>query len=411
MAKRFAFIGLAIAAGLVANISLAQSSSVNLNGTTNTITTAVPFLRISPDARSGAMGDVGIAISPDANAQHWNSSKLPFAAKPYGLSVTYTPWLKDLVPDIFLGYISGYAKFGQEDNQAVSGSFRYFSLGEINYTDINGQSLGSGKPNELALDLGYSRRLSENLSAGLAFRYIHSAIASGLAQGTNTSQYKPGNAFGADLGVFYTKTKEIDEYRNSNLSLGALLSNVGSKISYTSTRRDFIPINLGLGGAYTYQADEYNKVTFALDLNKLMVPTPEDTSTTGVPSFNPHNDKSVVSGMLGSFGDAPGGFSEELKEFQVSIGAEYWYQNQFAVRAGYFYENKDKGDRKYLTVGLGVRYQVFNLNFAYLVPSGSGINRNPLSNTLRFSLLFEFDRKNKGTEGGGLNSGSGRSTP
>ncbi|WP_276132410.1 type IX secretion system outer membrane channel protein PorV [Polluticoccus soli] len=396
MAKRFAFIGLTIAAGLLATSSFGQT---NINGTTNTITTAVPFLRISPDARSGAMGDVGIAISPDANAQYWNLSKLPFAAKPYGISMTYTPWLKDLVPDIFLAYLSGYSKFGQNDNQAISASFRYFSLGEINYTDAQGQSLGTGKPNELALDLGYSRRLSENLSAGLGFRYIHSAIASGLSAGLQSAQYSPGNAVGADLGVYYTKTTEIDEYRNRNLSLGAILSNVGSKISYTSTRRDFIPINLGLGGAYTYQADEYNKVTFALDLNKLLVPTPIDTNTDNdpvdQPQFDPRNDKGVVSGMLGSFGDAPGGFSEELKEFQVSVGAEYWYQNQFAVRAGYFYENKDKGDRKYLTVGLGVRYQVFNLNFSYLIPSGSGTNRNPLSNTLRFSLLFEFDRKNK----------------
>lgn len=408
MAKRFALVGIGIVAGV---LSFAQASAqTNVNGTTNTITTAVPFLRISPDARSGAMGDVGIAISPDANSQYWNLSKIPFAAKPYGLSLTYTPWLKDLVPDIFLGYISGYAKFGQNDNQAVSASFRYFSLGEINYTDASGNSLGTGKPNEYALDLGYSRKLSEYLSAGLGFRYIHSAIAAGLNLASSTAQYSPGNAFAADLGVYYTKTKEIDEFRNSNLSLGAAITNLGSKISYTSTRKDFIPINLGLGGAYTYQADEYNKVTFALDLNKLLVPTPTDTSTNGIPRFDPHNDKSVVSGVLGSFGDAPGGFSEELKEFQISVGAEYWYQNQFALRAGYFYENKDKGDRKYLTVGLGVRYQVFNLNFAYLIPSGSGINRNPLSNTLRFSLMFEFDRK-KGEEASGLNNPPTRATP
>ena len=415
MAKRFALIGLTLVAGLASTLSFAQSTSVTgsqSTTTTNTITTAVPFLRISPDARSGAMGDVGIAISPDANAQHWNLSKLPFAAKPYGLSVTYTPWLKDLVPDIFLAYISGYAKFGQNDNQALSASMRYFSLGEINYTDAAGASLGTGKPNEVALDLGYSRKLSENLSAGLGFRYIHSAIASGFTVGATTAQYSPGNAFGADLGVYYTKTKEIDEYRNSNLSLGAILSNVGSKISYTSTRRDFIPINLGLGGAYTYQADEYNKITFALDLNKLLVPTPKDTNTDGssggLPEFNPYYDKGVVSGMLGSFGDG-----DELKEIQASIGAEYWYQNQFAVRAGYFYEHKDKGDRKYLTVGLGVRYQIFNLNFAYLVPSGSGINRNPLSNTLRFSLLFEFNKKDRGAEasGSGLNTTPARTTP
>lgn len=390
MAKHFAYIGLLVA-GLNATTALAQS---NLNGTTNTVTTAVPFLRISPDARSGAMGDVGIAVTPDANAQYWNLSKLPFATKKYGISMTYTPWLKDLVPDIFLAYISGYAKFGQDDNQAVSLSMRYFSLGEINYTGLDAQPLGTGKPNEFSFDLGYSRKLSPYLSTGLGFRYIHSAIATGLAA-TSGTDYKPGSAFSADLGVYYTKTKEIDEFKSSNFSFGAVLSNVGTKISYSSTRKDFIPINLGLGAAYTYQTDEYNKVTFALDINKLMVPTPQDTSTPRDGKADIIPEKSVVSGMLGSFGDAQGGFSEELKEFQVSLGAEYWYQNQFAVRAGYFYENKEKGDRKYFTCGLGVRYNVFNLNFAYLVPSGSGINRNPLSNTFRFSLMFEFDGQKK----------------
>jgi hypothetical protein len=396
MVKRFGLA--ALAATMITSSANAQN---NVSGTqntdnTNTITTAVPFLRISPDARSGAMGDVGIAISPDANAQYWNVAKLPFATKKYGASMTYTPWLKDLVPDIFLAYLSGYAKFGKEDNQALSASLRYFSLGEINYTDALGQPMGTGKPNEFSLDLGYSRKLSPYLSTGLSFRYIHSDIASGLSVGTGIANYRPGNAFGADLGVYYSKTKDVDEFRSRTLSLGAVLTNAGSKISYSNTRRDFIPINLGLGGAYTIQADEYNKVTFALDVNKLMVPTPQDTSTTpGVKRYDPMNSKGVVAGMLGSFGDAQGGFSEELKEFQVSLGAEYWYQNQFAVRAGYFYENKDKGDRKYFTCGLGVRYQVFNLNFAYLVPSGSGINRNPLSNTFRFSLVFEFDGKKK----------------
>jgi hypothetical protein len=396
MAKRFALVGLTLAAGLISTASLAQT---NLSGTTNTVTTAVPFLRISPDARSGAMGDVGIAIDPDANAQYWNLSKLPFASKKYGVSATYTPWLKDLVPDIFLAYLAGYAKFGENDNQTISASLRYFSLGEINYTDINANPIGTGKPNEFAFDLGYARKLSEYLSAGISFRYINSAIASGLSATTPGIEYRPGNAFGADLGVYYRKKNDIDEFRSGTVALGAVLSNVGSKISYTSTRRDFIPINLGLGGAYTYQADAYNAITFALDVNKLLVPTPIDTNTdanTGPNYVIP--DKSVVSGMLGSFSDAPGGFNEELKEFQISAGAEYWYRQQFAVRAGYFWEHKLKGDRKYFTLGVGVRYNVFGLNFAYLVPSGSGINRNPLSNTFRFSLLFEFDKLDKKPE-------------
>ncbi len=373
--------------------ALAQTGSgANLNGSVNTITTAVPFLRISPDARSGGMGDVGIALSPDANAQFWNVGKMPFNTKNYGISLTYTPWLKDLVPDIFLAYVSGFAKFGQDGNQAISGSLRYFSLGDINYTDVNAQPLGTGKPREFSFDLGYSRRLSPYLGVGVSLRYIHSAIANGLSAGSSTD-YQPGNAVAGDVGVYYTKTKEIDGFKNRTLSLGGTITNLGSKISYSSTRRDFIPINLGLGAAYTWQFDEYNKFTLALDANKLLVPTPQDSNTT--PGGNPkyyYPDKTVVSGVLGSFSDAPGGFAEEMKEFQLSGGAEYWYQNQFALRAGYFYENKDKGDRKYFTVGGGVRYNVFNLNFSYLVPSGAGINRNPLSNTFRFTLMFEFDK-------------------
>lgn len=386
MANRFALVGLSLA------LALNATAQTGLNGqsTVNTVTTAVPFLRISPDARSGAMGDVGLAISPDANAQYWNVSKIPFAEKKYAVSATYTPWLKDIVPDIFLAYLSGYAKFGEKTPQAISFGFRYFSLGEINYTAFDASPLGTGKPNEYSFDLGYSRQLSPNLSTGLSFRYIHSAIATGLAS-TSGIDYKPGNAVSADLGVYYTKSKDIDDFRSTNFSFGAVLSNVGTKIAYSSTRRDFIPINLGLGAAYTYKIDEYNKVTAALDLNKLLVPTPQDTSTTpGIKKYA-IPDKTVVSGMFGSFGDAPGGFSEELKEWQISAGLEYWYQNQFALRAGYFYENKDKGDRKFLTCGLGVRYNIFNLNFAYLIPSGSGVTRNPLSNTLRFSLMFEFD--------------------
>ncbi len=393
MAKRFAIIGLSL---LTATGAVAQNNS--FNGQVNTITTAVPFLRISPDARAGGMGDVGIATSADANAQYWNVAKLPFAEKKIGLSLTYTPWLKDLVPDIFLAYISGYYKFGgngeTEDNQSISASLRYFNLGDINFTDFNANSLGTGKPREFSLDVGYSRKLSEFLSVGLSLRYVHSALLIGLQQQSGVDA-KPGNAFAADLGFFYTKTKEIDEFRRHNFSAGLVLSNLGSKISYSTTRRDFIPMNLGLGAAYTAGLDEYNKITFALDINKLLVPTPlanRDSAGNPTGTYYIPTEKGVVPAILGSFSDAPGGFSEELKEFQISLGAEYWYQNQFALRAGYFYENKDKGNRKYLTVGLGVKYNVFQLNASYLVPSGNTTNRNPLSNTLRFSLLFEFDK-------------------
>lgn len=378
MAKRFALIGLALLACSSARVS-AQSTN-NINGTSSTfVTTAVPFLRISPDARAGAMGDAGIAVSPDANSQYWNASKIPFTSSQYGISATYTPWLKDLVPDIFLAYLSGYAKFGEEQEQAISASMRYFSLGNINYTDYIGNSIGTGMPREYAFDLGYSRKLSEFLSAGVTLRYIHSAIASGVNLTTTGSDYKPGNAFAGDLGMFYTKSFEKTEGKINTFNFGAVISNLGSKISYNSTRRDFIPQNLGIGAAYTAQMDEYNKITFALDVNKLLVPalsfSGSDTAL------------SIIDGITKSFSTG-----DQLRQLTAALGAEYWYQNTIAFRAGYFYEDKTNGDRQYITCGLGVKYNVFQLNASYLVPQGSGITRNPLSNTLRFSLIFEFDK-------------------
>jgi len=399
MLKRPLLLGTA-ALALASTTTVRAQSTPGINGQVNTITTGVPFLRISPDARSGAMGDVGLAISADANSQFWNIGKMPFAPKKFGLSLTYTPWLKELVPDVYLAYVSGYGKFGADDNQAISGSLRYFSLGDINYTNADAQPIGTGQPREYAFDLGYSRRLSPYLSAGIGLRYIHSNIASGAAAQIPGGDYQPGNTVAADVGVFYTKTNEITEFKSNTFALGGAITNLGGKVSYSNSRSDFLPINLGLGAAYTSRFDEYNKVTFALDVNKLLVPTPLDSNTQTTdptPDYYIPN-KGVVSGVLGSFSDAPGGFREELREFQVSVGAEYWYQDQFALRAGYFYENELKGDRKYLTVGGGVRYQIFNLNFSYLVPSGASINRNPLSNTFRFSLLFEFDKLQKSEE-------------
>lgn len=382
MAKHFALVGLAVAATLITPTVQAQNS---LNGSTNFVTTAVPFLRITPDARSGAMGDVGLAISPDANAQYWNVAKLPFSTTNMGFSATYTPWLKELVPDIFLAYLSGYSKFGPDKNQAISGSLRYFSLGNINYTDNFGQPTGTGSPREYSLDLGYSRRLSEYLSTGLSLRYIHSAIAAGVTY-TPGNNYKPGNAMSADLGVYYTKTKEKEDGKNTTLSLAGVVSNLGTKISYNSTRKDFIPMNLGIGSAYTMGIDEYNKVTFALDINKLLVPELNNTDS----------QVSVVSGVFSSFS---GG--DQIKKLDVSLGGEYWYKEQFAIRAGYFYEDKTNGDRQYITIGGGMKYNIFEINFAYLLPQGSGITRNPLSNTLRFSLMFNLDKFEKETTDSG----------
>jgi hypothetical protein len=400
MFKRLSILGCVLGAGLCSTSDAQAQSGINGQSTINTITTGVPFLRISPDARSGGMGDVGIAISPDANAQFWNIGKLPFSTKKFGVAATYTPWLKDLVPDIFLAYISGFAKFGKEGSaQTISGSLRYFSLGDITYTQDGITPTGTGKPREFSLDLGYARQLSPYLGAGVGLRYIHSNIASGLnGGGGGPVDYKPASTAAADVGLYYNKTTEVDEFRKNTFAMGLVISNLGGKVSYSSLRKDFIPINLGIGAAYTTQFDEYNKVTFAVDVNKLLVPTPLDSSTTGTPKYY-YPDKTVVSGVLGSFSDAPGGGTEELKEINIAAGLEYWYQDQFAVRAGYFYENKDKGDRKYFTVGLGARYNVFTLNASYLVPSGNGINRNPLSNTLRFTLSFDFDKVSNASDG------------
>jgi Type IX secretion system protein PorV len=381
MAKNFALIGLTLLTG-IATCPVAHAQ--NLNGTSaNFVTTAVPFLRISPDARAGAMGDAGIAVTADPNAQYWNVAKIPFSDKKFGVSATYTPWLKDLVPDIFLAYLSGYAKFGKDNVNAVSASMRYFSLGNINYTDGLGNPIGTGMPREFSFDLGYSRKLSEFLGTGLTFRYIHSAIASGVNYAPGAGDYRPGNTVGADLGVYYAKKKDIDGIKSNTFSFGAVASNLGAKISYNSQRKDFIPMNLGVGVAYTSQFDEYNKITFALDLNKLLVPAL--TSVNGGDT-----QVNVVTGIFKSFSTG-----DQIKEIDASLGAEYWYQNTIAFRAGYFYEDKSNGDRRYITCGLGVKYNVFQLNLSYLVPQGSGTTRNPLSNTLRFSLIFEFDKIEK----------------
>ncbi|HOZ50830.1 MAG TPA: type IX secretion system outer membrane channel protein PorV [Chitinophagaceae bacterium] len=381
---------------IASNNVIAQTST---NGQSSgpdytTITTAVPFMRISPDARSGAMGDVGIAIDPDANAQFWNVSKLAMADKDAGISITYTPWLKDLVPDIFLAYIAGYLKFGDAENknQAISLSMRYFNMGSINYTTIDATPAGTGNPREVAFDLGYSRKLSESFSIGISGKYIHSNIINGA--GNSGVNYKPGNSFAVDFGAFYKKQlKSNDETgQSSSINAGLAITNLGSPISYSNDRKDFIPTNLGIGLAYNYVIDEYNKLTVALDVNKLLVPSPKwiKNDSTGEYTFPVPKEQSVMSGVFSSFGDATGGGSEELREVMLSIGAEYAYQNQFFARAGYFYESKQKGDRRFLSLGVGVKYNVFGLNFAYLVPSGSGVSRNPLSNTLRFSLLFDF---------------------
>lgn len=362
--------------GSATSIVNAQADRINV------VTSAVPFLRISPDARSGGMGDVGIATTPDANSAFWNLAKTPFNVSKGGVTLTYTPWLKDLgLNDVYLASLSGYYKI--DELQAISASLRYFSLGNIQFTDFSGIELGSFRPREFAFDAGYSRKLSDKMSLGVALRYINSNLASGSINGVS---YKAGTAVAGDLSLFHHGIKED----GSGLNYGVTLSNLGSKISYTSdaTQKDFIPADLGLGVAYTAVFDETSKITFGLDLHKLLVPTPPSIDDSlGIVNYR---SKGVVSSWFSSFGDASGGFSEEVKEVQASLGAEFWYQNQFALRAGYFYENPTKGNRKYFTVGAGLKYNMFGLNFSYLIPSGNGVNRNPLSNTLRFSLVFDI---------------------
>lgn len=369
----------------------------------NVVTTAVPFLRISPDARAGGMGDLGLATSPDANSAFWNLAKTPFATSNFSVGLTYTPWLKDLgLNDVYLLALAGYYKL--DDLQALSASVRYFSLGNIQFTNGNGDYYGDGRPREFGVDFGYSRKLSDNIGLGIALRYIRSNLAGNLAQ--QGTSYKPGSSVAGDLSFYYNGIKES----GSGWSFGATLTNLGTKIGYTNdvTQKDYIPANLGLGTSYTKTIDENNKIMFGLDIHKLLVPTPpalaNDGSTDDSIKIADYRSQGLVSSWFGSLGDAPGGFKEELKEFQFALGAEYGYNDQFFVRAGYFYEDKTKGNRKYFTLGLGIKYNVFGLNFSYLVPSGAGVNRNPLSNTLRFGLVFDLD--DIGGDGGDSGGGN-----
>jgi hypothetical protein len=354
----------------------------------NVVTSAVPFLRVTPDARAGGMGDVGIATSPDANSMFNNLAKTPFAKSKGGLAVNYVPWLRDLsINDIYMASLAGYYKL--DETQAISASLRYFSLGSIEFTDFSGNPLNTFRPREFAFDAGYSRKLSNKNSLGIALRYINSNLASGTVNGVS---YKTGSAVAGDLTFYHHGAKE----NGQGFNWGATLTNLGSKIAYTSdaTQKDYIPANLGIGGAYTKVFDEDNKLTVSADINKLLVPTPGGTDSASLVKYR---SQSPVSSWFKSFGDAPNGLSEEFKEINIAVGAEFWYKNQFAFRAGYHYENPVKGNRKFFTVGAGLKYNMIGINFAYLFNSGNGVTRNPLSNTYRFGLVFDF---------GGAGSGS-----
>lgn len=395
MYKRLKFSTLILTAGIM--LFPFFSNAQNNRNNEFPITTAVPFQLISPDARGGSMGETGVASDPDPASIHWNASKYAFIEKDMGFSVSYSPWLRELVDDIGLGYVSGYYRF--DDKQVIAGSLRYFSLGEITFTDNAGTPKGTYKPNEFSLDATYSRKLTDNLSGAVTGRFIYSNLT--LGQEVGGIESHAGTSFAADVSVFYKKEFQIDR-NDAQFAFGANISNIGAKISYTQTiEKDFIPTNLRLGPSFKYAIDEYNTIAFNLDFTKLLVPTMpiyKRDSITGLPVYDDQGkqviDKgrdpnvSVIQGMIQSFYDAPGGFSEELKEITWAIGAEYWYNKQFAVRAGYFHESETKGNRQFFTFGAGLRYNVFGLDFSYLISTDQ---RNPLDNTIRFTLNFDFD--------------------
>jgi hypothetical protein len=361
--------------------------------------TAVPFLTIAPDSRAGAMGDAGVASTPDVHSQHWNAAKYAFIESDAAVSLSYAPWLRQLgINDINLLYLVGYKKL--DERQTISGSLRYFSLGEIIFTDIEGIPQGNYNPNEFAIDAGYSLQLSERFAGNISFRFIRSDLTGGRSF-SGSGESKAGIAGGADLGFYYQNNDIELSDRDSELAWGIQLSNMGTKISYNENKTpDFLPINMRLGGRLTTHMDEYNSFSFMVDLNKYLIPTPpfyydadsnevvkEDPSVAFIKGYDP--DVSVPLGMIRSFYDAPGGIKEELKEIMYSLGVEYMYRDQFAIRAGYFHEAELKGNRKYVTLGVGIRLNVFGLDFSYLAPT-TGQN-NPLANTVRFTLSFNFD--------------------
>ena len=347
-------------------------------GPINIVTTSVPFLRISPDARAGGMGDAGIATRPAASNTFWNAAKSPFASTRSALGVTFTPWLRDIAPDVFLATVAGYHQLDEE--QAISGGLRYFNLGEIQFTDLNGNTLGSNRPREFSLEFGYSRKLSDFIGVGASLRYVNSNLANGSFNGIT---YKAGQTVAADLSVFGDNTDETGK----GLTWGVALSNLGGKIGYTDNAqaKDYIPANLGAGIAYTWTFEELHRLTLTADVNKLLVPSvPETTGNATQDSINldEYRNGSVFGSWFNSFSNSA---------YAFSVGTEYVYNDQFAVRAGFYKNTKEMGNQSYFTAGVGLTYTFATFNFSYLAPSGSGVNRNPLSNTLRFGLLFNLE--------------------
>jgi len=381
--KKLAFLSLALV--------FALQSKAQSNLKYNVVTTAVPILLVSPDSRAGAMGDVGVASTPDGNSSAWNPAKLAFLEnKKASMAMSYTPWMSKLVPDIDLAYVN-YTK-ALSDRQGISASLRYFSLGEINFTNEQGNSMGTFNPYEFYLDVAYALKLSDHWSAGTALRWIYSDIAQGqVVQGLQT---KPGQSGAADLGFYYQGDyTNIKGGRRQAWSAGIALTNLGAKIAYSeSGNSDFLPTNLRIGGGYHLEIDEYNQMSVYLDLNRLVVPTPPELGTNGEIVAGMDDNVTPLMGVFQSFNPAakPGGFDELLQENIYNFGLEYKYDNFLFARAGYLHEHKLKGNRQYVTMGFGLQYNVFTIDMAYLIPA-SPTTRSPLENTLRFSMAFNID--------------------
>jgi hypothetical protein len=383
-----------------------QISSLQIGGQTiNPITTAVPFLLISPDSKQGGMGDAGAATDPDINSIHWNGSKLAFAEKKFGVGFTVTPWLRLLVPDINMYYLAGYSKINKRTT--VGGSLRYFSLGNVELTNATGVKTGDFKPNEFAMDLSVSQKLSDHFGIGVAGRFINSSISRVYFNG---SQGNAASTVAVDLSMFYKSNKFKLGEKKAIYSAGLAFTNIGAKIKY-SNDQNFIPMNLRLGNGLKTDIDDFNTIGFYIDFNKLLVPTPpiykykkdangnptteiEIDPATGAKVIESGKNPNVpvAQGILQSFGDAPGGLKEELQEVNICTGLEYWYNNTFAVRTGYFYEAKTKGSRQFFTIGMGFKFKVINVDGSYLIPT---LLNNPLQRTWRITLSFNFDASSK----------------
>ncbi len=365
-----------------------------LLGSLNAIQTTVPFLTIAPDSRAGAMGDLGVATMPDVNSQHWNAAKYAFVNGQFGVSLAYTPWLRNIVNDINLGYLSAFYRIDKK--QVVSASLRYFSLGEVIFRDMEGVLVGNYNPNEFAIDAGYSRLFSDYFSGALALRFIRSDITGGGSIEGET--YSAGYSFAADLGFYYQHPLDLAGL-SGEIAWGTNFSNLGTKISYKEgSDKQFIPANFRLGARYSLDLDEYNSLSASVDFNKLLVPTPPiyyvdslDSDGNKVIQYGMKAPTSIPMSWIQSFYDAPNGFQEEMQEIMISAGLEYWYRKQFAIRAGYFYEAENKGNRTYFATGIGLKLNVFFIDFSYLI-STSG-RSNPLANTMRFTLGLNFNER------------------